>query len=203
MRNQLMHSIRRLSATLLLTIVFASQLQAYEFPKKLATSTDSSVSFWRTEQYRPDYYFEYSTDTGLVHIDFIIYGYDMDSVELSTRQIDGMGLLEIILSYSMRGGGVDYCEEDDERWHCYRIFNPDSKTEIFNAKDRNYDFHADNGCGPTKAFSSTCQWSYDLRIDEKGWIHITNVTTAKDCQVADKKNGVYTFEFGQYRWHEH
>lgn len=131
-----------------------------------------------------------------------ISGYDMDSVQVSTVQIDGMGLPEIILSYSMKGGGVDYCEEDVERWHCYKIFNPELNKEIFTASDRKYNFHADNGCGPTPAYSYTRAWTYKIRIDAKGWIYISDLITSHDCTTADKKNGVYVYEFGEYRWHD-
>lgn len=184
-------------------ILLADKSNAYELPVMLATVPDSSVSFWQKEKSRgPYYYLQYMTDTGHAKIELTIYGYDMDSIVLSTLQIDGMGLLEIIISYSMKGGGVDYCEEDVERWHCVRIFNPDTKTEIFTALDRNYDHHANHGCGPSPAFSYTCAWTYKLRIDAKGWIYISDPKTAHDCTAADKKAGVYIYVDGEYKWHD-
>lgn len=135
---------------------------------------------------------------------FSIPGYDVDSFSMHSIQIDAMGQLEIVLSYTSFEGRASYIDDHLKEQRITRIFNPDSQTELFHAISRIHELNMHHGSeygGEETRY--LCDWSYDLRIDEKGWIYVTNVTVHEDCKAADKKNGVYTFESGKYKWHEH
>lgn len=132
-----------------------------------------------------------------------IYGYDMDSLTMSSQQIDGLGLMEVILTFSNSRGGVNYIDDHTIKEHCIKIVNLDTRKEIFNACDRHYEEHYHHGSeygGEETHFR--CDWSYNLAINMRGWIYVTDVHVANNCTFADKKAGIYVFADGEYRWRD-
>ncbi|MES2486273.1 MAG: hypothetical protein V4581_10060 [Bacteroidota bacterium] len=123
-------------------------------------------------------------------------------------QVDGQRAREVVIkrAYSevIFGHGGSYDTTVNEIFSVYEIWNLDSKEMLFRSVsdyDNKYDCFCAEGSADRKTAKGERSYSYDIAIDDKGTITITNLNLKGGDDFPfrpDHQEGVYIFKDGKY-----
>ncbi|MCD6066226.1 MAG: hypothetical protein K0S33_1052 [Bacteroidetes bacterium] len=156
-------------------------------------------------------YLVYKKENRADTLAFCDYFYDLypDTFMLKSIQIDGKGLKEIVVSWSLQySDSMNKGKAIKRSLTFNEIWDPDSRKKIFSAQNSFYEHHvfastfADKHPSDTLRDTITCSYRYDFSVDSQGQITIKN--TKKNfkpvnvCKQPDNEEGVYLFKNGEY-----
>jgi hypothetical protein len=123
-------------------------------------------------------------------------------------QIDGQGAREIVVKRTFSevvfGHGGSYDTTVNEIYCVYEIWNLDSKEMLFRSVsyyDTKYNCFCTEGPSDRKTAKGEMSYSYDIGIDDKGAITISNLNLKGGDDFpfrSDHEEGIYTFKDGKY-----
>ena len=123
----------------------------------------------------------------------------VDSILLTALQIDGKGLKEIVLTYTINLAYKTAIKERQNRYTINTIYNLDTRTIIFFARSEYYYLNKEKIIN-----TDSCTYSYNFSIDHQGTVIVKNVKKyflgSCDPSLVDKSEGIYVFKDGQYIW---
>ena len=146
--------------------------------------------------------------------------YTGDTFLLKAVQVDGWGQKEIVISWLDKSGLASYVKEESITDYHNRIWNLDTRRELFAVVDRHSHEHSTND-GTSETLWEKSHYSYRFSIDSAGTIRLSDFESQYENRAYTKlpngkrkltetsgelepvmKVGIYRFKDGEYVWEE-